>query len=119
MPAPASVARPASWRSTTVTRWPSRASSYAHAAPTTPPPTTTIMGRGSGRDGWCERRQVEPEHLRGVAADDRTHLFVGHGGELVRGGVLRRGPRALGVRVVVAPHQRLDAGHRAVVDRDR
>ena len=39
--------------------------------------------------------------------------------ELLRRDLLRSGPRALRVRVVVAPHQRLDAGDPAVVDRDR
>src|SRR6476660_7329047 len=61
----------------------------------------------------------EAEHPGRVAADDRADVIVGDAVELVGVARLRVGPCALGVGVVVAPHERVEAGGLTVVDRDR
>ena len=59
------------------------------------------------------RTPLPPCRRRSRAARRRGHRRT------ARGDLLRRRPRSLGVRVVVAPHQRLETGDVAVVDRDR
>src|SRR5512144_2558186 len=71
MPAPASVARPASSRSRSRVRSPSRAARYAAVAPTTPPPAT--MRSNAAMLPVCldldrgHARSVHPQHGEAVA----------------------------------------------------
>src|SRR5262245_27865333 len=60
----------------------------------------------------------EAEHSRRVLAHDGAHFVVGDAVELVGVARLRLGPRALGVWIVVAPHQRVEPAGVTVVDGD-
>ena len=74
MPAPASVARPASVRSTSSVFNPSRAHRYATVAPTTPPPTTitSCMGASMPRSEALHQVGIHAGAARCKVAGDHT-----------------------------------------------